>query len=221
MQTQWYLCEIDNYPAHEGENLKTSDNLSVEHPEIFTGGVTALLMGSDAVERNKAGEGQWYVWLPIIPRVGDTLQFSGWQVEVSRVILETDWTSETGIKEEIFVSATINIRDDVVPKLADSHFAVESINNQSIGAWYDFARRGHDLQYYAWELKHESYRMPDKGEGEQESTTYYRWHTRIRPVTGDIIEVQKARWHVTSVELASANNSVDGWLTLEPVAALL
>jgi hypothetical protein len=52
----------------------------------------------------------WYVWLPIIPRVGDTLQFAAWQVQVSKVILATDWHSETGIKEGLFVSAWISIR---------------------------------------------------------------------------------------------------------------
>ena len=46
---------------------------------------------------------------------------------------------------------------------------------------------------------------------------YYRWHTRIRPVAGDIIVVQDNRWYVTSVELVSANQSVDGLLFLEAV----
>ena len=46
----------------------------------------------------------------IVPRVGDTLQFAGWQVEVSKVILIPDWHSKTGIKEGFFVSAQISIR---------------------------------------------------------------------------------------------------------------
>jgi hypothetical protein len=53
----------------------------------------------------------WYVWLPIIPSVGDTLQFAAWkEVQVSKVILKFDWESETGIKEGLFVSAEISIR---------------------------------------------------------------------------------------------------------------
>jgi hypothetical protein len=51
-----------------------------------------------------------YVWLPIIPRLGDTLQFAGWQAQVSKVILPTDVKSETGIKEGLFVSASMSIR---------------------------------------------------------------------------------------------------------------
>ncbi|CBN55313.1 MULTISPECIES: hypothetical protein [Kamptonema] len=47
--------------------------------------------------------------------------------------------------------------------------------------------------------------------------SYYRWHTRIRPIAGDIIKVKNNRWRVTSVELASANISVDGYLSLEEV----
>jgi hypothetical protein len=103
MQTQWYLCERENYSDHQGNSLKKTDNLSVKYPNIF---------GSDdtAVEANKKGEIFWYVWLPIIPRVGDTLQLAGWRVQVSKVILVTDWKSETGIKEGLFVSALISIR---------------------------------------------------------------------------------------------------------------
>jgi len=62
------------------------------------------------VEDNKKGEGLWYVWLPIIPRVGHTLQFAGGQSQVSQVILPTDLKSETGLKERLFVSASISIR---------------------------------------------------------------------------------------------------------------
>lgn len=62
------------------------------------------------MEGNKKGEGLWYVWLPIIPRVGDTLQLAGWQAQVSQVILPTDLKSETGIQEGLFVSASISIR---------------------------------------------------------------------------------------------------------------
>jgi hypothetical protein len=102
MQTQWYLGHIEKYSEHQGNNLKKTDNLSVQYPNIFCSDDTA-------VEENKKGEGSWYVWLPIIPRVGDTLQFAGWQVQVSKVILATDWHSETGIKEGLFVSAWISI----------------------------------------------------------------------------------------------------------------
>jgi hypothetical protein len=212
MQTQWYLCEIEKYPKHEGDELKKTDNLSVKYPEIFVGGITALLMG-DPVEANKEGEGQWYVWLPIIPRVGDTLQFAGWQVQVSKVVLETDWISKTGIKEGLFVSAIISIRDDVIPFLTDSQFAIEALDNKS-HRWENYARRGHDLQYYAWELRHESYVQDTRDTGE---VVYYRWHTRIRPIAGDVIAVKNNRWRVKSVELASANASVDGWLDLEAI----
>jgi hypothetical protein len=52
----------------------------------------------------------WYVWLPIIPRVGDTLVFVAWDVQVYKVRLKNDWHSETGIKEGLFVSAWISIR---------------------------------------------------------------------------------------------------------------
>ncbi|MEG4171295.1 MULTISPECIES: hypothetical protein [unclassified Microcoleus] len=103
MQTQWYLCEIKNYSDAQGNRLKKTDNLSVQYPNIF------CWDGTD-VEDNKKGEGCWYVGLPIIPRVGDTLQFAGWQVEVSKVILIPDWHSKTGIKEGVFVSAQISIR---------------------------------------------------------------------------------------------------------------
>jgi hypothetical protein len=193
MQTQWYLCEIDNYPKHEGERLKPTDNLCVKHPDIFNS--------------------SWSVWLPIIPRVGDTLQFSGWQVQVSKIRLKTDWNSKTGIKEGLFVSAWISIRDDIVPTLIDADFAIKTINNKAIHKWESFARRGNDLQYYAWELRHKSYIK--KSEDATEESSYYRWHTRIRPVAGDIIAVGKDRWLVKSVELASANVSLDGWLDLE------
>ena len=103
MQTQWYLCEIANYSEHQGNELKKTDNLSIKYPNIFC-------LDDIGVEDNKKGEGFWYVWLPIIPRVGDTLQFAGQQVEVSKVILATDWHSETGIKEGLFLLARIGIR---------------------------------------------------------------------------------------------------------------
>jgi hypothetical protein len=102
MQTQWYLCEIASYSERQGNILKKTDNLSVQYPNIFCSDDTA-------VEDNKKGEGWWYVWLPIIPRVGDTLQFASWQVQVSQVTLATDWHSQTGIKEGLFVSAWISI----------------------------------------------------------------------------------------------------------------
>ncbi|MEA5504871.1 hypothetical protein VB735_17505 [Halotia wernerae UHCC 0503] len=210
MQTQWYLCEICDSPGDEENRLKKTDNLSVKHPDIFFGGVGAML-GTDTVEDNKNGEGGWYVWLPIIPRVGDTLQFAGWQVQVSKVVLVTDWKNKTGIKEGIFTSARISIRDDVVPTLMDSHFAVEG-NGKSY-RWEDYARRGNDLQYFAWELRHEFYIIEKYKEDKE--TQYYRWHTRIRPASGDFIKIKDKRWKVTGVELASANNSVDGYLTLE------
>lgn len=211
MQSQWYLCEIDKCPDNEEERLKKTDNLSVTYPDIFYGGIGALL-GTQTIENNAAGEGGWYVWLPIIPRVGDTLQFAGWQVQVSKVILETDWDSETGIKEGLFVSARINIRGNTVPRLMDSSFSVEG--NGKDFFWENYARRGHDLEYYAWELNHESYIIKKDEKGRID---YYRWHTRIRPVAGDIIKVQDKRWKVTSVELTSANNSVDGYLSLETI----
>jgi hypothetical protein len=96
------LCEIGNYSDHQGNYLKKTDNLSVKYPNI-------LCSDDTVIENNKKGEGFWYVWLPIIPRVGDTLQFAGWQAQVSKVILVTDWKSETGIKEGLFVSALISI----------------------------------------------------------------------------------------------------------------
>ena len=108
MQTQWYLCEIASYSESQGNNLKKTENLSVQHPNIFPWD------GTD-VEDNKKGEGFWYVWLPIIPRVGDTLQFPAWrEVQVSKVRLATDWKSKTGIKEGLFVSAWISIRQVVL-----------------------------------------------------------------------------------------------------------
>jgi hypothetical protein len=88
------------------------------------------------------------------------------------------------------------------------------LNNKSVYKWENFARRGHDLQYFAWELKHKSYILERSNSNE---ISYYRWHTRIRPVTGDVIVVKNERWRVTSVELASADDSVDGYLSLEAV----
>jgi hypothetical protein len=209
--TQWYLCEIDASPSHEEERLKKTDNLSVRYPDIFVGGITALLGGADVVENNKSGEGSWYIWLPIIPRVGDTLQFAGWQVEVSKVVLITDWTTKTGIQEGLFTSARITIRDNIVPGLTDAYFSIDGQSPKGNIKWEDFARRGHDLEYYAWELQHLSFVVERNGKMDGN----YRWHTRIRPVAGDIISVQNKRWKVTSVELASADASVDGWLTIE------
>jgi len=88
-------------PSKEFSDLNPY-NLSVQYPNI-------LCSDDTEVENNKKGEGSWYVWLPIIPRVGDTLQFGGWRVQVSKVMLATDWESETGIKEGLFVSAWISI----------------------------------------------------------------------------------------------------------------
>lgn len=212
METQWYLCEIIDYPKNEGNRLKKTDNLSAHYPDVFLSSLRAMIEGERLIVDNEQGQGQWYVWLPIIPRVGDVLQFAGWQVQVSYVLLETEWESTTGIKEGMYVSARIKIRQNIVPRLMDSHFAIESRDNDISHPWEQYARRGHDLQYYAWELRHEAYAMePD----ETGTRTYYRWHTRIRPVAGDVIEVQERRWRVTEVGLASANLSVDGWLTLE------
>ncbi|MBW4504975.1 MAG: hypothetical protein KME64_00415 [Scytonematopsis contorta HA4267-MV1] len=207
MQTQWYLCEINKCPNNEKERLKKTDNLSVHYPDIFLDNTMAMF-GVNTVEQNAEGAGSWFVWLPIIPRVGDTLQFASWQVQVSNVTLSTDWHSKTGVKEGLFVSATISIRDDVVPKLTDSSFSVETKGKPF--SWENYARRGHDLQYYAWELKHEFFLSERK-----EKIEYYRWHTRIRPITGDIIKIEDKSWRVTLVELASANESLDGYLTLE------
>lgn len=212
MDVQWYFCEIDNYPEHEGDELKKTDNLSVSYPDIFINEIHALLWGEKIVERNKSGEGSWFIWTPIIPRVGDTLQFSGWQIQVSRVLLETDWHSQSGIKENPFVSARISIREDIVPKLSSAHFSVEALENNATHEWENFARRGNDLQYFAWELRHDSYIQREHA---SDAVSYYRWHTRIRPITGDVILVENNRWRVKSVELASANASVDGWLYLE------
>ncbi|MDJ1174412.1 hypothetical protein [Roseofilum capinflatum] len=192
METQWYLCMIQNYPEHEGEELQKTDNLSITQPDTF--------------------DGSWYVWLPIIPRAGDTLQFAGWQVEVSRVVLQTDWRSKTGIKDGPVLSAVISIHDNVVSKLMDTDFSIESLNSQARHKWEKFARRGHDIQYFAWELRHESY---IKSQGNKENLFYYRWHTRIRPIAGDIIVVINKRWRVKSVELASACKYYDGSLYLE------
>ena len=210
MKRQWYLCEIENCPDHEAENLKTKDNLSVTHPDLFT--------------RDFLGQFCWYVWLPIIPRVGDTLQFAGWQVQVSRIVLQTDWKNRTGLQEEPFVSAIIHIRDDAVPSLLNSRFSVEDAKSESTNKWETYARRGHDLQYYAWELRDESYIVDNSDlaqlfgsfSGKRE-TSYQRWHSRVRPMPGDIIEVNDKRWRVTSVNLTNANKTTDGWLTIEPV----
>ena len=200
MQTQWYLCEISKYPDHEGENLQTNSNLSIKHADIFEGG--------------------WCVWLPIIPRVGDILQFPGWQVQVSRVVLMTDHHSKAGLKEGLEVSASISIRDNVIPYMYDSHYAIEALNNKDPNKWENYARRGHDLQYYAWELKHERYLQEQSNSflSNEIEKYYYRWHTRIRPVAGDLITVNNDRWRVRSVELASADASIDGWLMIEEIA---
>ena len=107
MQTQQYLCEIENYSDNQGNAQKKTHNLSVEYPNIFCWDDTA-------VEDNKKGEKSWYVWLPIIPRVGDTLVFLAWDVQVYKVRLKNDWHSETGIKEGLFVSAWISIRQVVL-----------------------------------------------------------------------------------------------------------
>ena len=209
METQWYLCRIDAYPKNEAERLKKTDNLSVKYPDAFID----FSFFEDKIESNKKGEGDWYVWLPIIPRVGDTLQFTGWQVQVSQVILSTDWHSDKGIQKGLFVSAIIKIRDNVVPYLMGSSFAIENQNNEKkfVHEWENYARRGHDLQYYAWELKNEFYLK----ETRDNQTFYYQWHTRIRPVAGDIVTLEGKRWRIQSVELASPNNSVDGYLILE------
>jgi hypothetical protein len=194
MQTQWYLCRIASYPSDEEKSSKITENLSVTHPDL--------------------GLADWYVWLPIIPRVGDTLQLDAWQVQVSNVILQADWVSKTGIREGLFVSAEISIREDVVPKLTGSNFSIDAKNISGIHKWETYARRGHDLQYYAWELKHKFYKV-DKAPTKKPE--YYRWHTRIRPVANDIIAIDGESWRVKVVELASANVSIDGWLTLEAV----
>ncbi len=107
MQTQWYLCEIENYSDNQGNAQKKTDNLSVQYPNIF-------YWDDTAVKDNKKGEGLGYVQLPIIPRVGGTLQLAGWQAQVSQVILPTDLKSETGIKEALFVSGSISIRQVVL-----------------------------------------------------------------------------------------------------------
>lgn len=211
METQWYLCKIDAYPEHEGDKLMKTDNLSVEHPDIFFSEISALL-SNDPIETNRKGEGEWYVWLPIIPRPGDTLQFASWRVEVSKVILLTDWHSKTGIKEGIFVSAEIKIRDDVVTNLLNSQFSIEIKNNKSCYKWENYTRRGNDLQYYAWELRHPEYCLENSL---SDRKNYYCWHTRIRPVAGDFINICNKRWQVESVDLASSNASVDGYLQIK------
>jgi len=218
-QRQWYLCQIIAYPAHEGSDLKPRNNLSVRHPDFFLDGLNAMLMGEQAVERNAEGSGDWFVWLPIIPRVGDTLQFAGWQVEVSRIILQADWDSRDGKMQEPTVSACIHIRDNVVPHLNDAHFSVEGATGKGSHKWESFARRGHDLEYYAWELLHDEFKYTGTGVNPGETTTgWLRWHTRVRPVTGDFITVRGKRWRVRGVALTSADKSFDGWLTLEAVA---
>ena len=93
MQTQWYLCEIKNSSDNQDNYLKKTDNLSVKYPNIFSSDDTA-------VQDNKKGEGLLYVWLPIIPRLGDTLQFAAWQAQVSKVILPTDLKSEQVLKKD-------------------------------------------------------------------------------------------------------------------------
>ena len=213
MQTQWYLCQISECPRREAEELKKTDNLSVKYPDLFIDGLFSLF-GDNVIEENRKGNGSWFVWLPIIPRVGDTLQFSGWQVQVSKVLLLTDYSSKSGIQEGTFVSAKISIRDDVVQSLTDAHFSVESTyQTTGINKWETFARRGNDLQYFAWELNHESFIV--KSSEKSEELSYYRWHTRIRPFAGDTINVLDKKWKVTSVELSSANDSIDGILHLE------
>jgi hypothetical protein len=192
MQMQWFLCSINKCPHHEEEELKVTDNLSIKHPELFNGG--------------------WYVWLPIIPRVGDTLQFAGWQVQVSDVVLNPDWYSKTGIMENTALSASITIRENVVLPLLDSHYAIEG-DGRSF-SWENFARRGDDTQFFAWELRHEFYMLKRNKENE---TGFHRWHTRIRPIAGDIVQIKENRWKISSVELTSANSSVDGYLTLEAI----
>ena len=195
-KTQWYLCRIWNSPTSEKERLSITDSLSVTNPDSFDG---------------------WVVWLPIIPRVGDTLQFSGWQVQVSKVVLQTDWESSTGEMKNPYVTAVLSLRDNVIPYLMESQFSIDAnqsdLNRKRI-SWEDFAYRGHDLEYYAWELKHPRFER----DGKEDDVKYYRWHSRIRPVTGDVISIQSERWKVTTVELASANASVDGWLTLEAIS---
>ena len=217
---QWYLCQISAYPDHEGNELKRTDNLSVLHPRMFVDGLKAMLIGEQAVKKNAEGTGDWFVWLPIIPRVGDTLQFSGWQVEVSRVILQADWSSKDGIMDEPTISAYIHIRDSIIPHLTDAPFSVEGRLEEGTHKWETFARRGHDLEYYAWELLHDEFKYTELGSGPGETRTgRLRWHTRVRPVAGDYITISDRRWKVKAVALASADESVDGWLSVEPVPA--
>ena len=214
MHTQWFLCEIESSPENERTRLKPTDNLAVRYPDTFVGGFSAVFAGDRAVELNEQGEGQWYVWLPIIPRVGNTIQFDGWQVQVSRVTLMADWAGRNGVQENLFVSARIAIRDDVVPSLTDASFSIETVDNEASHKWEDYARRGNDLQYYAWELRHKNYEGTSHG-GE---THFYRWHTRIRPMAGDVIVVNGRGWKGAAVALASANESIDGWLHISAVA---
>lgn len=197
--TQWYLCQIQESPKGDRERLSIGENLAVTNPDIYN------------------FSGVWTVWLPIIPRVGDTLQFSGWQVQVSKVVLQTDWTSPTGEIKNSDVSAVLSIRDNVIPGLMTSQLSIEATqfgDKRKRISWEDFANRGHDLEYYAWDLKHPNFER----DGEDDDVEYYRWHSRIRPVAGDVISIHGDHWKVISVELASANSSVDGWLTLEAIS---
>jgi hypothetical protein len=190
MDQQWFLCDIDRNPDLEENRLKLQDNLSVKQPQF-------------------SGLGEWLVWLPIIPRVGDILQFPGWPVQVSRVTLTTNTDSQTGsFKPTTYsVAATLHVRESVVPDLIDSEYTVDV----EMFEWENYARRGHDLEYYAWELRHSNFATGAK-DGAPE---YKQWHSRIRPVVGDTITIAEKRWRVVGVELSSPNASVDGWLDLE------
>ncbi len=207
---QWYLCEIDKCPEDERERLKPSDNLSVKYPDIFMSGLLSLL-SEDYISENSEGSGSWFVWLPIIPRVGDVLQMTGWQVQVSSVLLMTDFRSKNGLKKGLHLSAKISIREDKVSELARLGSSVEKTDFSAARDWETFARRGHDLQFFAWELHHERY-LDDRY---KDYPSYRMWRTRIRPVAGDIIEVTGEKWQVKGVELTSANDNCDGILYLE------
>lgn len=212
---QWYLCQIDNYPQHEGEKLKPTDNLSVKYPDIFMDGFSSLLLGDDFLDTNSTGEGSWFIWLPIIPRVGDTLQMAGWQVHVSRVLLPSDFSSKNGIHKDIHVSAQISIRSDTVTRNMRFWSSIEKSENHSPDRdwdWETFANRGNDLQFFAWELHHDYYIK--KQYEHNDSVSYFMWHTRVRPIEGDIINVQGDKWKIRKVELSSANDFCDGLLYL-------